>query len=461
MAGGYEVRLDPIHAAALRGLEEVAQKFENIGQASDNAKRRMNYKGPYQRMQEAEDHLRWARSPGSGATDAQRQDAEHRYNTAQQRVARAQGVKGGKPPVQKPEKSPQQQFSDAFADLIGTTRVSVTDDGKIQAMPLVNRAFVALRKMPAVGAAMAKLGLTMPMVTGALVALGIGAKLALAGINQLVQLGGASARGGGKGGGAAFAADFMAAAGMQGTPDALARSLTGKLQGGGIGSAYMRERGIKSYGQFDYMQSGGKIELLTKTMRELTKIEDKRLRTMIAADLGLEGLLPILNSSSGIRRLAGATSGLGMSEGDMQFGRDWQGTKAIGSNLWNSYWRQQGRRFGQPLTDAANLMGSGSLSETGANYMKYLDSVLVGLSGMSGGQDTRRDWYDKVFGVGDATGAEDGLEDAVRENTRMLRENTEFIRAGNRGTNALPSNWRSIMMEHALDTQAANLGAFQ
>ena len=467
----YIIKLDAIKAEALADLEKVAKKFEDIAEAQKKARDVMKVpSGPYQRLDAAQRRMDAIKSLGDKVPGAVVSDAALHLERAQTAVYRAQGI-GAKPPkIPDGDKSPQQQFKDAMIDLIGTTRVNIGPNGAPQFMPLINRGISTLARLPAVGEAAAALGMTAgglaAVATGAAAALYAVAQMAAIGADKLAKLGTAAIIAGGYGGQAGALAGRGRLAGL-GADDVsgIAIKFGEELRKGGIGSAFFRSQGIVDYGPYTV----NKMTNLEKALDALSHVTDRNTRIMIARDAGLEAFLPFLESSAGLRQLGRATS-KGYNESDAQFGRDYQATKGVIGNAFDFLHSRMAEQFMSPLVEGLNALGSigtGDWRQMGRGAARALSSQLSfatggfwGLDSFTGFRDWRNRSIDRLFGTGQKA-PDDERTNSLRDNTRALRENTDWIKAGNRAMNSVPRNWKQVMMEEGLRTQAANLGAFQ
>ena len=471
----YIIKLDAVRAEALADLEAVAAKFEKIGAKADAAKRKMRVpSGPHQRLERAEALVQAMSMPGSGwfgVTSAMRQDAQLQLDKA--RVA-ASGRSGRVPPMPpkppKPPPLPGEEFDRALRDFIGTTRITTNANGMPQVMPLVNRTVGVISKMPAVQQLSAKLGMKPGGLAGAamLAVTGLIAlyRISMSGADKLSMWGRMQSMTGAPASQLGYVGMLGRGAGIDPSQvGGMAEAFGQALRQGGIGSAYFREKGLVDYGPFTV----NKVENLQKALEILAKETDRNTRLMVARDTGLAAFLPIIESSTGLRELVKGTAGW-MTEQDTQFGRDWQATKAVGSNLFDMWHSRIAQQFLGPVVEGANVLGAagtGDWRKMGKAYTSYIDSLLsfgtggfFGADQLTGFRDWRRKKINSMWGDDDKQEKKDAVA-AMRDNTRALRDNTEMIKAGPRGVGALPSNWKNIMLEESLKTQAANLGAWQ
>lgn len=249
-------------------------------------------------------------------------------------------------------------------------------------------------------------------------------------------------------GGTAGQASYMKGLGLD---SGAAASFGEALRGGGVGAAYFRSKGIVDYGY----RTTNKLDNLIKALDALAKIENRGVQQMVAQTTGLTGYLPFVQASPEIRRATTYTAKkYAGTEEDVQNKRDFDALLSGAQAIVDSFHRAAYRLGTAPVVQ----LSKGIQNLTEGNWGKGVTQILDMIPGLQ---------TEKWFGLDKEGEKKTGdplwdSVDALRENSRALKDHAEQIKGGAYTSGAKPRAWHDLQLEMALQSgMQSQLGYFK
>ena len=208
----------------------------------------------------------------------------------------------------------------------------------------------------------------------------------------------------------------------------VAQTLANNLRGGGLAAGWARSQGIVDLGPYTM----DKFKNLEKALDMLRRVQDRDYRMFLTRELVGSEMAPLVEMSDW------AYSAKKWMDKQTDLTPDQQTGIANASGIWDSITNITNGGIQQWIGD----IFSGKIFEGVADPLK---------NGFDLGRMAGR------FKYGDVG------DDAIRDNTDALRENTraaknESINVGSRGKRSIPRSWRGVIAEEAMKEQARLLG---
>lgn len=413
--------------------------------------------GPMERLARAKEQLAKAEASGD---DTQIFDAKHAVVRAQRAMSRADAMVNPKGP-------------NGVADLIGTSRLAIGPNGKLQLMPLMNRMMAsglaglgdiggilnlaggaggggAIGGAAAGGAALGgPMGLALTGAASAIMFMATAAKTAADTITEFTK---ATFTAGGSGMQTAALMRVGAALGIDSA--GRARQFGDKIWTDGIAKGYASQLGIDTRGgPFGNLNDAQKYLAAVSAISDPNRFGDQQAMRM-ARSFGLEDELLLRKASPGMRNRALGVMGREYSEREQTNAVDAQ----VGMNLAMNDLKLQLVDLGSmalpPLVEVIGVV-------TDAFHMLEapLQLVAKNMPRMPGLGDIPI--VGGFFGGKQQSPQDIAMSDhsrAMGEHSRALRENTEIIAGGKNIRGAVPIGWRYQIADQGLRGNASALG---